>query len=89
MQSRCWALVIITVFVVTGSPCFADEYVGKLQRVDMKTITLQGKNKPMVLEVDSQVRKVAATYLGKSVSVSFCLESGKHKALSLRLPENR
>lgn len=89
MQGRWWGFLLIAVFVSTNYPCFADEYVGKLKRVDRKTITLVGDNKKIVLEVDSNVRKLAAPYLGKSVSVSFQFQSGKNKAVSLRLPANQ
>ncbi len=89
MQIFRYGLLLFAVYATANGPCFAGEYVGKLQRVDWKTITLQGKNKPMTLEVDSHVRKMAAQYLGKSVSVSFRLESGKNKVLSLKSSDNR
>ena len=87
MLSRWWGVLLFAVFVTINCPCFAGEYVGKLQRVDWKTITLQGNNEPIVLEVDSKMRKIAAPFLGKSVSVSFQSESGKTKAQSLRLQD--
>jgi hypothetical protein len=55
---------------------------GKLERVDLKTVTLRSTdNQKLILKVDGSDRKKAAPYLGKSVTVRFRIEKGEHRAV--------
>lgn len=84
MQGRWLGVMLLPVLLSANQVCIAGECAGKLQRVDWKTVTLRSNDKPIVLKVDPDVRKKAAAYLGKSVTVSFESESGQGKALLFR-----
>ena len=84
MQGRWWGLLVFIALVNINTPCLADECRGKLQRVDRNSITLRVKSGPLVLRVDPDLRKQAAPYLGKSVTVSFEPQNGEIRALVLQ-----
>lgn len=85
MWERCCALGVALVFLGVPSLCLADEFAGKLQRVDRETVTLRGgDNQNFVLRVDGDNRIQAAPFLGKSVTVDFLNDQGVCRALRFR-----
>ncbi|MBI4962554.1 MAG: hypothetical protein HY913_04695 [Desulfomonile tiedjei] len=85
MWERCSALA--AVLMILGAPCLcsADEFAGKLERVDRETVTVRGgNNQSLILRVDSDNRIQAAPFLGKSVAVDFLNEQGVFRALRFR-----
>ena len=76
-------VVFLAVILLAGAgPCTAADFAGKLQRVDLRTVTLRGSgNQQMVLRVDSQDREKAASFIGKSVTVRFRTEKGEKRVV--------
>jgi len=63
----------------------ADEFDGKLERVDLQSVTVRGcDNSRKVLALEQKDRQKAAQFLGKSVTVVFKTENGEQKALFFR-----
>jgi hypothetical protein len=84
MQGRCKGLVLALVLCAPLS-CAADELSGKLERVDLSTVTLRTTdNQQLVLGVNPGDRQRAAPYLGKSVMVQFRTEQGAKKLVLFR-----
>jgi len=85
MWERCSALAVALVILGASSVCLADEFAGKLQRVDRETVTVRGGNdQSLILRVDGDNRILAAPFLGKSVTVDFLNEQGVCRALRFR-----
>ncbi|MGO9568303.1 MAG: hypothetical protein ACLP5H_12250 [Desulfomonilaceae bacterium] len=85
MRDRC--LGILLILAVTGlcQPCCAEEFAGKLERVDLESVTLLGSdNQRVVIRVDRGSRQAAAPFLGKWVTVDFRNEGGYCQALRFR-----
>jgi hypothetical protein len=81
MQGLCLGL-LVAVALAAGQPCFAGECAGKLERVDITSVTLlTPDNQKVILSVDPSDRQRAAQYLGKSVTVQYRTEKGSSKAL--------
>lgn len=73
--------VVLLLSLLPGT-CPAEEFAGKLERVDLTTVTIIGSNnKQVVMKVDGGKRREAAPYLGKSVSVEFRKDNGACKAV--------
>ena len=71
-------------------PCMAGEFAGRLERVDLQTVTLRGNdNKLLVVHVDKNHRLQAASFLGRWVTVDFQSEHGAFQALGFRCPTSR
>jgi hypothetical protein len=85
MWERCSALAVVLIIFGAPSLCRADEFAGKLERVDRETVTVRGgNNQSLILRVDSDNRILAAPFLGKSVAVDFLNERGVCRALRFR-----
>jgi len=66
-------------------PCAAGECAGKLERVDITSVTLRtSDNQQLVLGVNPGDRERAAPYLGKSVTVQYRTEQGAMKLVLFR-----
>ena len=78
--------VIIALLLSMGvRTVMAAEFSGKLERLDRKTVTLLGPDRTrLVLEGDGQSIQKAAAFIGRSVSVKFCVEQGHKKLLLFR-----
>jgi hypothetical protein len=78
-----WCGLLCFVFLLSSAQlCYGGELAGKLERVDLKTVTLRSTdNQKLILKVDGSDRKKAAPYLGKSVTVRFRIEKGEHRAV--------
>ncbi len=71
-------------------PCTAGEFIGRLERVDMETVTLRGDhNKMLVLQVDRGHRQLAAPLLGKWIAVDFLRDNDVLRATGFRCPAQR
>jgi len=87
MWERCSVLAAALVILAAPSWCLAEEFAGKLQRVDRETVTVRGVNdQSFVFRVDSDHRMQAAPFLGKSVAVDFLNDQGVCRALRFRSP---
>jgi len=77
-------LGILVALILVGAPGVgtAEEFFGKLERVDLDTVTLRGPdNEMIVVRVDGGNRRNAAPYLGKTVIVYFQNEQGECRAV--------
>jgi hypothetical protein len=73
------------VLIVLPSFACAEEFAGKLERVDRDSITVLGGNdQRLVVRVDGSKRLQAAPFLGKSVTVYLSNERGECRALGLK-----
>jgi hypothetical protein len=81
-----WSGVLFFAFLLSFAQfCYGGELAGKLERVDLKTVTLRNSdNQKLILRVEGCDRKKAAPYLGKSVTVQFRIENGKQRAVLFR-----
>ena len=81
-----WSGVLFFALVLSCAQlCYGGEYAGKLERVDLKSVTLRSPdNQKLILKVEGCDRKKAAPYLGKSVTVQFRIENGEQKAVLFR-----
>jgi hypothetical protein len=71
-------------------PCWAGEFVGRLERVDLQTITLRGPdNKRFVVQVDRNHRQLAAPYLGMWITVDFITDQGAMRAKGFRCTKSQ
>jgi len=85
MRGRCSGALLAAILLLGAGPCMAAEFAGKLQRVDLRTVTLRGSgNQQLVLMVDSQDREKAASFIGKSVTVRFRTEKGEKRVVRFR-----
>ncbi len=85
-MGRCLAIMIAFTGLL-GSPllCTADEFAGRLERVDLESVTLRDSNdKPFVLRINWDRRFQAAPFLGKWVTVDFRNEQGEPQAIGFR-----
>ncbi|HMK33744.1 MAG TPA: hypothetical protein VK463_01670 [Desulfomonilaceae bacterium] len=85
-MSVCCVLILVTLAVCsTAQPCRSEEFAGKLERVDIETVTLIGSdNKRMVVRVDTGNRYKAAPFLGKTVTVDVNNDQGECRAIRFR-----
>jgi len=74
-----WLGILLVPVLALGVPrvCVAEEFAGRLVRVDKTTVTLKGQdNSTVVVRVDNGQRVDAAPYLGRSVTVNVRTECG-------------
>jgi len=85
MQGRCCAALLVSILLPCAHLCQAQECVGKLERVDLQTVTVRScDNQKAVFKVDGRDRGKAAPYLGKSVAVEIKTENGEQWAVLFR-----
>jgi len=85
MQGAAWGVLLSALLLYSPQLCAAEEFDGKLERVDLKTVTLRScSNQKLIVTVDQNERQKAAAHLGKSVTVLFETENGKHRAVLFR-----
>lgn len=85
MRDRCLGVLMALILAGAGQPCLAEEFSGKLERVDLETVTIVGSNnRKFVLQVNSDNRKQAALFLGKRVRVDFQSDKGQPVAIRFR-----
>jgi hypothetical protein len=90
MRGYWLGIVTALVTAATLQPCMAGEFAGRLERVDLQTVTLRGSdNKLVVVRVDQNHRLQAAPYLGRWVTVDFQADHGTFQALGFRCPTSR
>jgi len=82
-----WLAIVIAFSGFVSSPllCAADEFAGRLERVDLESVTLRDSNdKLVVLRVNRDRRFQAAPFLGRWVTVDFRNEQGEFRAMGFR-----
>jgi hypothetical protein len=85
MRDRCLGILWIFVVCCLCQPCSAEEFAGKLERVDLESVTLLGSdNQRLVIRVDRGSRQAAAPYLGKWVTVDFRTDGRECQAVRFR-----
>jgi hypothetical protein len=85
MRVRCLGIILILAASALCQPCRAEEFAGKLERVDLESVTLLGSdNQRVVIRVDRGSRRAAAPFLGKWVTVDFRTEGDHCKAVRFR-----
>jgi hypothetical protein len=78
MRDCCLGVLMALILVGAVQPCLAEEFSGKLERVDLETVTIVGSNnQKFVLQVNHDNRKQAALFLGKRVRVDFQSDKGQ------------
>jgi hypothetical protein len=69
---------------------WAGEFVGRLERVDLQTITLRGTdNQRFIVQVDRTHRQQAAPYLGMWITVDFITDQGAMRAKGFRCTKSQ
>lgn len=85
MRDRCLGILLALILFGSVRTCMADEFSGKLERVDWETVTILGSdNQRFVVSVDQDKRKEAARFLGKWVNVDFLPGQSHPKAIRFR-----
>jgi hypothetical protein len=85
MRGPWLGIAIALVIVIMLQPCMAEEFAGRLERVDLETVTLRGSdNRVIVVRVDRNCRLLAAPYLGRWVTVDFRTDHGALLATGFR-----
>jgi len=78
---------LVMLVVSLPSVSLAEEFAGKLERVDRDTITVRGgDDRRLVVRVDGSNRIQAAPFLGKSITVDLRTERGECRAVGFRSP---
>ena len=87
MWDRCWFMALVMLVVALPSLSLAEEFAGKLERVDRDTITVRGgDDRRLVVRVDGSNRIQAAPFLGKSITVYLRSERGECRAVGFKSP---
>ncbi len=87
MRSYCLGALLLASILVSPQLCLAGEFAGRLERVDLESVTIRDSNdKLFVVHVDRTHRYQAAPFLGKWVTVRFHDENGVCRALGFRPP---
>jgi hypothetical protein len=85
MRVSWFGMMFALVIVVMVQPCRAGEFAGRLERVDVDTVTLRGSdNQVLVVHVDHHHRLQAAPFLGRWVTVDFHTVQGMASATGFR-----
>jgi hypothetical protein len=85
MKDRCFGILLALILFGTVQNCLAEEFSGKLERVDWETVTILGSdNQRLTVRVDQDNRKQAAPFLGKWVNVDLNLSRGEPLAIRFR-----
>jgi len=80
-------MALVMLVVALPSLSLAEEFAGKLERVDRDTITVRGgDDRRLVVRVDGSNRIQAAPFLGKSITVDLRTERGECRAVGFRSP---
>ncbi len=85
MRDRVLGILMVLILVALVQTSKAEEFLGKLERVDWETVTIVDcDNKKFVLRVDGDHRREAAVFLGKRVVVDFKPDDGHLRAVRFR-----
>jgi hypothetical protein len=85
MRSRWLGMVLFAGLLVAPQVCAADEFAGRLERVDWESVTLRDSNdKLVVVRVNKDHRFQAAPFLGRWVTVDFRHDQGEYRAIGFR-----
>jgi hypothetical protein len=85
MRGLWFRMACVLIILGTEKIVSAEEFLGKLERVDWETVTLRdGDNNKLVAKVDLQSRREAAVLLGKTVTVDLMVENGDCRAVGFR-----
>ncbi len=86
MMRAIWlGFLLVPILLAAPWTCLAEEFAGRLVRVDLETVTLYGPdNKTLVVQVDQGNRVLAAPFLGKWVRVDLRSDNGGCKAIGFR-----
>ncbi|AFM23893.1 hypothetical protein [Desulfomonile tiedjei] len=85
MWDRALGILMVLILVALAQTSKAEEFLGKLERVDWETVTVVDcENKKFILRVDGNHRKEAAVFLGKRVLVDFKPDDGHLRAVRFR-----
>ncbi len=85
MKDGCLTILLIFLLFCANQPCRAEEFAGKLERVDIDTVTILGcGNRRLVIRVDRGSRLAAAPFLGKWVTVDLTTAGGEYQAVRFR-----
>jgi hypothetical protein len=82
-----WLGILLVPVLALGVPrvCNAEEFAGRLVRVDKTTVTLKGQgDATVVVQVDNGHRADAAPYLGRWVTVDVRTECGGTRAVRFK-----
>jgi hypothetical protein len=87
MWDRCWYMALVIAVLSLPSISWAEEFAGKLERVDSDTITVRGgDDQRLVVKVDGSNRIQAAPFLGKSITVFLSTERGECRVVGFKSP---
>lgn len=87
MRAMWLGMLLIPLLFVGPRISMAEEFAGRLVRVDLDTVTLHGPdNKALVAQVEQGHRVLAAPFLGKWVRVDLRSDNGGCKAVGFRSP---
>ncbi len=92
MRTSCSGIFLFVILLCASHVCGAEQIAGKLERVDMDTVTIRcSNNKKMVMSIERGNRRQAAPFLGKSVLIDSRQEKGDFKAVGFKpcLSKNR
>lgn len=85
MRGRWLGMVLFAGLLVLPQVCTAGEFAGRLERVDLESVTLRDSNdKLVVVRVNKDHRFQAAPFLGKWVTVDCRSEQGEFRAIGFR-----
>lgn len=85
MRDRLVVILCVAMIIISSNSWANGEVAGKLERVDVETVTLRDANDDKhVVRVDLENRREAAQYLGKTVTVDLLNEGGLCKAVRFR-----
>lgn len=85
MKDRCLGILVALILFGAVQICHAEEFLGKLERVDLETVTILGfDNQRFTVRVDRDNRRQAAPFLGKKVTVDFNSNHGEPLAVGFR-----
>lgn len=85
MRNRCSGILLFVIILCSGHVCAAEQIAGKLERVDMDTVTIRcSDNKKMVMSIERRKRVQAAPFLGKWVLIDSRRDRGDVKAVGFK-----
>lgn len=87
MRAMWLGILLVPIMLIAPLTGLAEEFAGRLVRVDLTTVTLYGPdNKALVAQVDQGNRVLAAPFLGRWVTVDLRTDNGGCKAVRFRSP---
>lgn len=85
MRICCSGIFLFSVLLCSAYVCGAEQITGKLERVDMDTVTVRcSDNKRMVMSIERGDRMQAAPFLGKWVVIDSRREKGDYRAIGFK-----